>query len=965
MAAIDFKNGSSLVDFGIRYLQKYENTKASCDIGMAISLFQMAVRLKSISDGNRALYSSNLGSAFLRRYQTTGNVSDLDQAICSMTVTLDAFESAELQLNKQEQDNTYSILNMKPIYLNNAGGCYLERFQRFHKIDDLKSAIKLLEEAIELTPISHLEIVARLSNLGAALVRLYESENDVKYLDQAIEHLEKARNQPNADPSEHLSLLCNLGGALYKRYEATERLESLQSAITIANESFQRTPLGHYDLAGRLLNLANMLESRYLRLGWKFDLWAAMKHAEIAVQITCDNPTEKAIHLDALAMKRDKWYRLENSGRVSDQYLRKLVKDFPPSNSDDPDNARRLQNHADLYGLLHSRTHNDDDLRLAIALSQASVEATTNSHPSRAHRLRTLGLQQLARQEPSFRLDALSSFCESWGCKNGHLKQRLLSAVEAVDLLIERGYDADMTRATEMAADAVRLLPLVNRRDFGTEDMLHVLPRFAGLAAKASSLILLKEPNRETTEKALEILELGRGSSLRMLMDQKWDVSALREKHVALADEFESLRIEMSTDSGKDGLSASGGSIDHGYNISDRFERCVNRVREVPGFENLMMAESASKLQEEAGEGPLIIINVTSISSGAIIVQRDTLKYLDLFNFTAESLDSHQHLELLNFNDDNQMDKNQKYLLFLQWLWTACVKPIFKVLEFPEKTPVPLNATPQTRIWWIGVGKASCIPFHAAGNHSKRSRENVLHYAASSYTPTIKALGFARERFLTLNQTPFTRRKLCLVTMPTTPGFAELHGLSQEVDGITDTVANAFEISALECPSALTVKTQIQHSDVLHFAGHGDADSVNPFKSSIILKTDAGKSDPLSVGAIWEMDLRQAQLVYLSACSTAETRNWDMVDEVIHLVSGFQVAGFANVVGTMWKADSAYSVELAKAFYANLRGEGGDDGGGVDVLSRKGVAAALHSALMRTRRSTNPLGWALYAHFGV
>ena len=286
------------------------------------------------------------------------------------------------------------------------------------------------------------------------------------------------------------------------------------------------------------------------------------------------------------------------------------------------------------------------------------------------------------------------------------------------------------------------------------------------------------------------------------------------------------------------------------------------------------------------------------------------------------------------------------------------------MLEFPEVTPVPLNTTPQLRIWWIGVGKASCIPFRAAGSHSRRARENVLHYAVSSYTPTIKALSFARDRFLKVSQTAQTRRRLCLVKMPTTPGCAELQGISEEAEAITTTIGNTFEISEWECPSALTVKSRIHDSDVLHFGGHGDANSIDPFRSSIILQSGAGTADPLSLGEIWRMDLRRAQLVYLSACSTAEMRNWDMVDEVIHLVSGFQVAGFANVVGTLWKADNAYSVDLARAFNANWSEMDGD-GDQEDVLSRKGVAAALHSALVGTRRSTNPLGWALYAHFGV
>ena len=376
MATLDIKDASSLVNFGIQYLQKYESTNASCDIDMAILLFQRATRLKIIFDIDRALYWNNLAGAFLRRYQTTANVADLDQAIQSVKIALDTNASAQHHMNDEEKNDTNGSANMKPMYLNNAGGCYLEKFQRFHQTEDLRSAINLLEESVELTPDGHADTVVRLSNLGAAYFRLYELENDVKLLDHAIKHLENACDHSDVGSSELLSLLCNLSGALYKRYEATERLESLQADIRIGHRSVQRTPFGHYDLAARLSNLANMLESRYLRLGMTFDLWAAMKHAELAVQVTSDNRTENAKYRDVLAMKRNKWYRLGVAEQVNDQYLRQMVQEFPPSNPDDPDNARRLQNHADLYGLLYSQSQSEDDLRLAIALSKAAVDIT-------------------------------------------------------------------------------------------------------------------------------------------------------------------------------------------------------------------------------------------------------------------------------------------------------------------------------------------------------------------------------------------------------------------------------------------------------------------------------------------------------------------------------------------------------------------------------------------------------------
>jgi CHAT domain-containing protein len=55
----------------------------------------------------------------------------------------------------------------------------------------------------------------------------------------------------------------------------------------------------------------------------------------------------------------------------------------------------------------------------------------------------------------------------------------------------------------------------------------------------------------------------------------------------------------------------------------------------------------------------------------------------------------------------------------------------------------------------------------------------------------------------------------------------------------------------------------------------------------------------MTVLDISEVLLKHTQVVYLSACSTAENRVELLADEVIHVVSGFQVAGFAHVIGCL------------------------------------------------------------------
>jgi len=86
-----------------------------------------------------------------------------------------------------------------------------------------------------------------------------------------------------------------------------------------------------------------------------------------------------------------------------------------------------------------------------------------------------------------------------------------------------------------------------------------------------------------------------------------------------------------------------------------------------------------------------------------------------------------------------------------------------------------------------------------------------------------------------------------------------------------------------------------------------------------------------------------------------------MVDEVIHLASGFQVAGFSHVIASMWSTDDKVCVEMTGKFYKQLK-----DGYAVQA-NNGAVAAAVHDSIMEIRATWRryPLLWAPYVHLGA
>lgn len=117
----------------------------------------------------------------------------------------------------------------------------------------------------------------------------------------------------------------------------------------------------------------------------------------------------------------------------------------------------------------------------------------------------------------------------------------------------------------------------------------------------------------------------------------------------------------------------------------------------------------------------------------------------------------------------------------------------------------------------------------------------------------------------------------------------------------------------------------------------------------------------LTVHQISELQLKQAKIAYLSACSTTENRAQRLRDEVIHIVSGFQVAGFAHVIGCLWPSADATCVEIGRGFYESLF-----ETRQAEIEDRV-VAIALQRSVEAVLAAywDQPLKWAQFVHFGA
>ena len=195
--------------------------------------------------------------------------------------------------------------------------------------------------------------------------------------------------------------------------------------------------------------------------------------------------------------------------------------------------------------------------------------------------------------------------------------------------------------------------------------------------------------------------------------------------------------------------------------------------------------------------------------------------------------------------------------------------------------------------------------------------------------------------------------------MPTTLGKTDLSGVTEEADGIKHSLQDS-KVEILEWPSAKRVLQALPEYGIAHFACHGVSE-LDPAYSHLLLKRSTSHEaltteavDELSVKDIAALKLPVARLAYLSACSTAQSTSPLLADEVTHIVSAFHIAGFVNVIGTLWPSQDVACQKMGVDFYSTLSRT--DD-----------VALSYRTAIMglMEEKPMQPMYWAPFIHFGA
>ncbi|NEB35793.1 CHAT domain-containing protein [Streptomyces sp. SID14515] len=842
----------------------------------------------------------------------------------------------------------------------------------------LAEAVAVEREAVACTPVGHPLRVQFLGNLAVNLNAWFRATGDLAHVMDAIDVARRtAEATATAGQGDHPRSLGILAVVLHNRFRVTGELRVLSEAVDHARESVR---LGANLVAGqaqRLSNLGAMLSDRFTRTGGASVLDEAIAAHRAAVDVTADDDPERAGRLanlggvlgmaynrfgdrnalrDAITARRASVAATPEDSPHRPGYIASLATALadwctnpiapaaptghsahaiarqdppgPPGSPTPPDLAKPL-NSPEPPG--SPNPLDSQVLAEAVALARSVARRPEQDAYSRAGLLISvanvlaLGFRHLGDDDAL--TEALGCYREAAASTGSPAESRAEGAGRWGDLAAEAGqFDV----AAEGYAAAVRLLPRLAGRRLDREDAQYWLGRFAGVAADAAACALAAGDEVS----AVTLLESGRCVLAAQALDSRGDLSDLRELAPELAERFRTLTAEFETDTTSDRVA-----------LADELDAVTDRIRALPGMERFLRPPLLTDLTAQAHEGPIVYVNVSRHRCDALILTADGVRSLRLDGLSEQAV-GHRVRALHSAFAEGRMAAEQTIHDTLGWLWDTVAGPVLGELGLTAK---PAADGPWPRIWWAPVGALSLLPLHAAGHH-RDGGPTLLDRVVSSTTPTVRALGHARAG----RRDDRTDPRLLVVAMPHTPDAPDLPGAAVEADHLAALVPDATVLVGADATRD-AVLDALSAGGWAHFACHGYSDPDNPSDSHLALH-DHG-SAPFRVLDLSRLRLRNAEFAFLSACDTARTAV-RLSDEAIHPLAAFQIAGFSQVVGTLWRVDDA----VAPAFSRQIYGELTADRSGTLCAS-----AAVHRAVgrLRTTYPNLPSVWAAHVHAGA
>jgi tetratricopeptide (TPR) repeat protein len=979
-AAID---GPSLLSRAIvadALYHRYLRTDELDVLDREVALRAESVRETGVDDPAYPRQCSALGTALDRRSGRTGSREELDEAIAWFRRGLehaDREDRPSLLTNlsgalKRRGDPDLAIAAAREAValsaedepaltgrLTNLASALMEQHLQSADPRALSESIEHFRAVVQRTPVGHPRRALRLGNLARALLSSEEDHFDV-VSDEAVTIARAAVEASVRGETERPKHQERLAQALVARFWISGRPGDLDEAVAAAEDALAQLPPGHPDRGSIEVHLSAALQARFRQTGGLADINEAVLRLRRRISTDGETATLLSELARALTARSQRTPGDEDIDSAIDAGRRALAIASTPG---------RLM---DLSSALYERDRSSPDLDEALTLAHEAVRLTRRTDPAwlvfrrnLANLLSVKARRTHARTDLDATVDAARDVvsCSRPDEVYWADQQRLLADAlyvrhqhhpaqedleEALTLwtgVLEAPAAPvhDRLRAAHMigganaverrwpqAADgfthAVRLVTELGLHGLQREDQQAALFDTTGYATDGAAFCLKAGDAR----RALNLLEQGRGVLLAQALDARSDLSDLAARQPELARRVDTLRVALRSAT-QDGLR---GEAERRRSQAAEFAHLLAEIRGLEGFEHFLRTPAIESLPYD--DGIVAVINLCAVRCDALLISSTGIEVVPLQRLHPGVV-AEQAEYFLNALATERADRAVSHVL--RWLWDEVTGPVIEHLVQRDAVP--------PRIWWCPTGLLALMPLHAAGYHETAADpepRTVMDRTVSSYTPTLRALAYARR--------PRTRThppRVVVAAMPSTPGAADLPGAALEALLVSQRFGERATV--LEDPRAAELLAALPEHDIAHFACHAQADLDHSSEGRLLLA-----DGPLSVGEVSALHLEHAELAYLSACSTA-VGGLRLPDEAIHLASAFQLAGFRHVVGTLWPIADSAAVSLAARVYEGIARDGSADA----------TAVSLHEAMraLRAKVPERPSLWASHVHVGA
>ncbi|KAI5837194.1 hypothetical protein DFP73DRAFT_326001 [Morchella snyderi] len=811
-------------DFAIRLVTRFDKYGAEEDIQNAI---EWAERALITPGGNKMSHWETLGNLLETRYKLHHDIKDLDRSIKLARKITGAAMSSTSTVTPFERERFK--MNLAPKL------CSL--YERSGDLSILDEAIDNCSSALRSGHLPNSDIYGRLqSMLSNFLDFRYARKGEIEDMQLSITLARNALCIIDPGHEDRFPIFLTLAMRLERRYKHIGALDDLLSAITFATQACDGYPLGNTHRPNAMNNLGNMLERLYMRTSEMRHLDEAIRRAKQAAEAVSLHCYNQLIYSSNLSNKLRRRYEL--LGRSSDideavKYAQQALDGVGISEEHSPTaRAKALANLsialADqaVRGSVTARVV--EGLERVIEIAREAVEITPQGIPDIALYLHNLACYLHIKHQLVYRKEdedeILRLLTTAFKIPQVDPTMRIRVARRLIDVLVSAGR---WLEASQVATEAIELLPLLSPRVLGLPDQQETLKEYVGFASYGAAICL---EAGEPPSNAVRLLEIGRGIITGSRFADRTSLDILSAEHPDLAAELEQLRSELTIPPVPFAIKTnSWATTDRRIIASRDLTELLVKIRRLPGFESFLCPPDEEQQKEAASSGTIIIINVSSFRCDALLITTSDVTKVALPRLSNTKI----NLEVENLRAERGI------VPLFEWLWDDVASIILDGIGYRSPfSSAPSSVAQWPRVWWILTGPLSHLPVHAAGYHSAGPERTVIDRVVSSYAPSLKALMYSREGIRPRDDIGaiVSEDTALLVSMESTPGLDSLPYVSTEVKTVSAILNPAMQVCEIAMPSSEAVRDTLMGCRYFHFAGHGESNPRDPSASCVLLR---------------------------------------------------------------------------------------------------------------------------------